>query len=656
LSREKTSQFVLFLSTFLTLLFCTAPTNASTRTLQQQVVSDILQQRNVIFSTLITSPGQSIEAATLEKIPQKDRSSPWYLLLKAGSSKVSAQDELIHRAMQKCQNSESALMVFIVTLNQYEGFQSHAQEAAYHLRKMLIARGADNHYLVRNMLWDHCIAYQDKSSWISLLNILAPQAIEKYLLKLRYDPMSMRSSVMSLLPLVAQDGFYSIHLLGIGAELLGYWLLFLTFLIFLKPMLLHLPRALHTLAERLPRQISLSYRLILVFIPMLALGFADIVVVLWILFLFLWPHCKNNRRILLFVALLLYQVSSMCFHLHYSIVHNAMPNSPIGTLQRTINSGEQSSLQAHDPYVYLSRAYSALYQNNMDGLAQNVIQYTKFKGVDRQSAVLQSWYHIGQNNRPKAIGLLKSMSEASNNPIDLYNYAQVQIETENSAQGVQNLKKAISQAPERIGEFIRENDAYFQSPWPLHRLLIAPAIPFSDLLQANLRSFNWVTQIGFSLISLGIVLLLAFLLQKYYWSNAQIRRRLGICGVCRNPICRDCSTNGICASCYQELETSSDKINQRHKIQMRVRASKMNKFTLIDAVLPGSSLKSFWAWFAGIFSTAAYAVFLTTATQSSAKASFSYHQYFQPVYITFLILVFLWIFLSIQTVLRKSHT
>ena len=201
----------------------------------------------------------------------------------------------------------------------------------------------------------------------------------------------------------------------------------------------------------------------------------------------------------------------------------------------------------------------------------------------------------------KAYSILKKCVELyPSSPEANYNFGQINLERVGIEDGTKYSAKAGQIAPAKIDDFISRNSSLFKK-YPERKFFIGGITPqlfwnnFSEIFSSfNIDFVNqyWGARFfGLPPIYTTIAIIILLIITHSITPTISMVKSRGYCSLCGRPICKKCSSNGVCNDCKSMLEhITNENLVEKMKIKLNnhQRTIITLKAHIIDMIFPGT--------------------------------------------------------------------
>ncbi len=377
----------------------------------------------------------------------------------------------------------------------------------------------------------------------------------------------------------------------------------------------HLPKSVHTFADRLPESIAPVIRTGLFMALVAATSSFGAIPCLWLLAFLIIPYLEKREKSL-FIAAVIFLAASPIDSRIREIWQVRTPESPVSLYLRAAGEGYSAG-------VYRSAA-GKVAANPGNDLALMALSRSLVKSGDFTGGRLAAISALSlRANDPEAIACAAEAAYAIGDYFAAadyyekiaarrpgcyparYNLAQCRASEADTAINfdfVQALPPADQYA---VNDFISLNNACFGHKWPLSRQLM-PDVSWDMYFQTPYfsdQSGTWHgaaefwggSFLGLSPLLSQILFIFLFALLFIWrykgsgWIGAKTIQR---CAICRGTICNACCRGSLCHSCFHAISAERKGSPETLKAGIRTIHERRRKITamVVDILLPGSGM------------------------------------------------------------------
>lgn len=397
-----------------------------------------------------------------------------------------------------------------------------------------------------------------------------------------------------------------------------FFLIFLI-IVFVGLGLKHLPKTLHSFADRLPEHIPAFFKTFLPIAIIFSLISFGLLPFLWILSFLLWCFLDKKEKILVLFAILFLMLAPIDARIKDMFLHARMPKGPISLYAR-------ASQEGFSPDVY-RLALSAIKTNPEDPLAQLSASLCAAKQDDTATAILCSQKALLLNPDDPVITMnagntaylahhfdtairfyQNALAEHPDEPSVRFNLAQSYARKSDTTADLDFVKILPQHIQNDIYVFVNTNNVYFARNWPPFRQLITPeykpAYFWRHIFPVKGHSGSWETARslwGASFLGIppraALLVFLALFALLMVWNFSPLAKRLlqqvSACRLCGRVLCDQCKKGELCLSCNHATQYIRN-VKTLAAIQLRIRNNRklVHRLAeyLLDICLPGSGL------------------------------------------------------------------
>ncbi len=426
------------------------------------------------------------------------------------------------------------------------------------------------------------------------------------------NPIESLSLIVNEFSLHTATWSFSLGLAAIAWDWLGIFILICICALMALLAARHLPGATHKISHRFPKIVPPLLRQVFAIIIVLSVLFFGIIPFLWFLAFVLWRQLPTSRKITAGIALVLLALTPCYIFISDILMQPTLPKNPLALYQRSLGEGYSTDLEqtlradAQTPknYIALVALANCALKNNNIALAQSAISRAeKIKPEDPvvllcagNTSFFAQDFNKANEYFSRCLKLFPEMETSFFNPCTYY------FSTMRITEGISLIENATKLNSERISDYIKTNDDYFGSTWPMLRQYIQPDyenVYFAKNILVDYKKASQTAPILFGTLFFGIspigylIMSGIFFIILLLWGISSGSSRKFFCKQCDIPICQSCKRSIYCSSCYALV---GDITNETLAQQMGGRISRRTK--LIDAsiqcafnlALPGSGV------------------------------------------------------------------
>jgi hypothetical protein len=560
----------------------------------------------------------------------RDTASPWHDfctgLLKNAKKDSSATSTYFGSAITRAQSDPGATWALFVefTRNRQTVW---AERCLMHLEKILLASGARSAPAIAQQLLYYAYEFEKQKDYAN--------AFSYYAWAERFDPNQLWSVLHRMrrcIPMHPKIFFASLS--TIVSALYDSWSLQLSFVqgvyIWLRYLLLifiiavftglsvrHLSEAVHFIADRLPKNIPLSFKTALPIAVILSFVSFGLIPFLWLIAFLIWRFLDKKETVLFSVALVLLLSSPFDARVQDMFIQSRSPQGSIALFNHASQEGYSPEIQRF--------ANDKIAANGSDLLAQEALMLCSFKQGDSLSAVMNAQKSLAiRPDDPVVLVNAGNAAFAKNDFTVAANYYQQAIAQRNDDMCAQfnisqcsarradlpfdlDFMKILSSGDQAtVANFHNANTMYFTRNWPLLRQVMIPDYE-PNYFWAHLFPYyngSWKTACavwGSSFFGLSpktslIVFAALFIALIAFNASPVVRRRkeaIGSCRICKRTTCGKCKKNEMCPSCSRATQYIRN-VKTLAAIQARLKRNRLIMASIgahaLDICLPGSGM------------------------------------------------------------------
>ena len=502
-----------------------------------------------------------------------------------------------------------------------------AERCLMHLEKLLLIAGARASPAIAQQLLFYAQSYEKQKDYANAFGYYAwaerfdPNQLWSLLHRMRncipMHPMLFVGTLRSMAGQLSRSWILQLDLAANLYAWVRYFLLILMLAVFIGTGIRHLPKAVHFLADRMPKDIPASLKTVLpisVVLSFLAFGLLPF---LWLVAFLIWKFLDKKERIVVFCALLLLACSPLDSRIQDMFIQARLPQGSLALYARASQEGYSPEVQR--------LALGSISVDRTDVLAQVTASLCALKQGDTAAACLSA--QRAASIRPDDPVVLLSAGDAAlaaNDPAAAAPYYQAVISKHSNEMSARfNLAQCYAHKSDTIPDldfmkilpaseqtsittFINANNMYFSKNWPILRQFMAPDYQptYFWLHLFPAYSGSWETArnpwgaafLGLSpLHSFAVFIALLVMLIGWNCTPAAQKRKKGIsvCRLCKRATCSTCKKNELCPSCVQAtqyIRNVKTLANIQSKIKRKYLVSLRTQEYLLDICVPGSGM------------------------------------------------------------------
>lgn len=433
------------------------------------------------------------------------------------------------------------------------------------------------------------------------------------------NPELFFSSLSASVKLFADSWIVQLAFAANFYDWISYFFLIFLITLFTGLSLKHLPKTLHSFADRLPEHIPAFFKTFLPVVIIISLVSFGLLPFLWFLVFLLWYFLEKKEKMLVLFALLLLMLAPFDARVKDMFLQTRLPKGPISLYTHSSQEGFSPEVYRlalntlkkypEDPLVLLSVSLCASKQGDT---ATALLFGEKALSLKPDDPVIAS--NAGNaayraNDFDKAIRLFqKILAEHPGETSARFNLAQSYARKSDTTADLDFIKILPVREQNNVTFFVNTNNVYFAKNWPQLRQLITPeykpAYFWRHIFPAAEYSGSWETTRslwGGSFLGIppraSLLVSLALFILLLAWNFSPLAKRLlqqvASCRLCNRVVCGHCKKGELCASCNQATQYIRN-VKTLAAIQTRIRNNRklIHRLTeyLLDICLPGSGM------------------------------------------------------------------
>jgi tetratricopeptide (TPR) repeat protein len=502
-----------------------------------------------------------------------------------------------------------------------------AERCLMHLEKLLLTSGAREAPAIAQQLLFYAASYEKQKDY--------ENAFSYYAWAERFDPnqpWSLLHRMRNCIPMHPMLFFASfgsmtkalynswILQLTFAANLytwIRYFLLVIMVAVFVGTGFRHLPKAVHFLADRLPKNIPATLKTVLpigVIFSFLAFG---IVPFLWLLAFLVWRWLDKREKLAVLCALILLVCSPFDARLQDMFIQARQPQGSISLYARASQEGYSAEVQRlalgkvtvdrSDMLAHMAASLSALKQGDTTASIQSIQKAAALRPSDPVVLLTAGNAAFAANDLSLAAQFYQQVINARSNEMNArFNLAQCSSRKSDTATDLDFMKILPVGEQNAINTFVNANNMYFSKNWPTLRQFMTPDYQPAYFWLHIFPSYNgsWETARnpwGGAFLGLSprgsLAVFAALLVILFAWNLTPAARKrknlISACRLCKRVVCNKCRKNELCSSCVQATQYIRN-VKTLANIQANIKRNAFLSLRVLEYVLdiciPGSGM------------------------------------------------------------------